>query len=568
MGADEVGTLKGLTERRAILDRLIEEHRGRIANTAGDSVLAEFGSVVEAVQCAVEAQTALTEANTGVLPDKHINFRIGIHIGDVMIRAGDLFGDGVNIAARLQSIATPGGVCISGATYDQVRKVLPLTFADLGVQQVKNIQEPIRAYQVGAPSETREAAAPTRVSETESGPPLPDKPSIAVLPFQNMSGDPEQEYFADGMVEDITTALSRARWLFVIARNSSFTYKGRAVDAKQVGRELGVRYVLEGSVRKAGARLRITGQLIDALTGTHLWADRFDGSLEDVFELQDKVALSVAGVIEPALQEAEIRRATARPTSDLTAYDLYLRAWPLMRGWGKEPALQGLDLLREAIARDPNYGPALVAASWCTSQLITGGWSKDSEIDRREALDLVRRAIKAAPDDPEVLVWAAGTLDLLGEDIGRSLAMLDHALTLNPSNAFGWFWSGFLRLFAGSTETAIEHFEKSLRLDPRTPRRHFHDTGLGACYFLQRRFDEAAALLAGSLRQVPTYVTTAYFLASCYAYMERLDDAGGILDHLRSIGSPPMPPPGLGLRDPTQREFWLSGLRRAARGAA
>jgi adenylate cyclase len=253
MGADEVGTLKGLTERRAILDKLIGEHRGRIANTAGDSVLAEFGSAVEAVQCAVEAQAALAEANTGVPPDKHINFRIGIHIGDVMVRAGDLFGDGVNIAARLQTLASPGTVCISGPTYDQVRKVLLMTFMDLGVQQAKNIQEPIRAYQVGATSETREVAS-ARVAETESPPPLPDKPSIAVLPFQNMSGDPEQEYFADGMVEEITTALSRFKWLFVIARNSSFTFKGKAVDVKEVGRRLGVRYVLEGSVRKAGGQ--------------------------------------------------------------------------------------------------------------------------------------------------------------------------------------------------------------------------------------------------------------------------------------------------------------------------
>jgi adenylate cyclase len=243
MGADEVGTLKGLTERRAILDKLIGEHRGRIANTAGDSVLAEFGSAVDAVQCAVNAQTALAEANTGAPPDKRINFRIGIHIGDVMIRAGDLFGDGVNTAARLQSIAKPGGVCISGAAFDQVRKVLPMTFVDLGVQQVKNIQEPIRAYQVSAPSETREAVT-ARVAEAESPPPLPDKPSIAVLPFENMSGDPEQEYFADGMVEEIITALSRFKWLFVIARNSSFTFKGRAVDIKEVGRRLGVRFVL------------------------------------------------------------------------------------------------------------------------------------------------------------------------------------------------------------------------------------------------------------------------------------------------------------------------------------
>src|SRR6516165_1703470 len=258
MCADEVGTLKGLTERRAILDRLIGEHGGRIANTAGDSVLAEFGSAVDAVQCAVEAQTALAEANSALAPDRRILFRIGIHIGDVMIRAGDLFGDDVNIAARLQSLATPGGVCISGVTYDRVRKVLPLAFVDLGVQQVKNIQEQVRAYQFNAPGEAREAAS-ARVGETESPPPLPDKPSIAVLPFQNMSGDPEQEYFADGMVEEIITALSRIRWLFVVARNSSFTYKGQAIDVKQVGRELGVRYVLEGSVRKGGDRVRITG---------------------------------------------------------------------------------------------------------------------------------------------------------------------------------------------------------------------------------------------------------------------------------------------------------------------
>src|SRR6516225_8975143 len=262
MSADEVGTLKGLTERRAILDRVIGDHGGRIANTAGDSVLAEFGSAVEAVQCAVDAQTALAEANSGIAADRRISFRI---FGDVMVRGGDLFGDGVNIAARLQSIAEPGGVCVSSTTYEQVRKVLPITFADLGAQHVKNIQEPIRAYQVGAPSKTREAA-PARVAEAESPPPLPDKPSIAVLPFENMSDDPKQEYFADGMVEEIITALSRFKWLFVIARNSSFTFKGKGVDVKEVGRRLGVRYVLEGSVRKASGKVRITGQLIDAVT--------------------------------------------------------------------------------------------------------------------------------------------------------------------------------------------------------------------------------------------------------------------------------------------------------------
>src|SRR6516165_3964416 len=308
MGADEVGTLKGLTERRAILDGIIGEHGGRIANTAGDSVLAEFGSAADAVQCAVEAQTALAEANSSQAPDLRICFRIGIHIGDVMVRAGDLFGDGVNIAARLQSIAKPGGVCISGATYDQVRKVLPVTFVDLGAQQVKNIQEPIRTYQVGAISETREAT-PARVAEAESPPPLPDKPSIAVLAFENMSGDPEQEYFADGMVEEIITALSRFKTLFVIARNSSFTFKGKAVDVKEVGRKLGVRYVLEGSVRKASGKVRITGQLIDAVTGAHIWADRFERDLTDVFALQDEVTVAVVSAIQPKLFLTEIAMA-------------------------------------------------------------------------------------------------------------------------------------------------------------------------------------------------------------------------------------------------------------------
>ncbi|WP_439396494.1 adenylate/guanylate cyclase domain-containing protein [Bradyrhizobium sp. PMVTL-01] len=325
MGADEVGTLKGLTERRAILDRIIGEHRGRIANTAGDSVLAEFGSAVEAVQSAVEAQTALADENSTIAPDRRISFRIGVHIGDVMVRAGDLFGDGVNIAARLQALAKPGGVCISGATYDQLRKVLPMTFADLGDQQVKNILEPVRAYRVGTPSETREAA-PARVAEIESPPRLPDKPSIAVLPFENMSGDPEQEYFADGMVEEIITALSRFKWLFVIARNSSFTFKGKAVDIKEVGRRLGVRYVLEGSVRKASQKVRITGQLIDAVTGAHIWADRFERDLTDVFALQDEVTVAVVSALQPKLLQTEIAMAARRRPEGLTVYDLYLRA--------------------------------------------------------------------------------------------------------------------------------------------------------------------------------------------------------------------------------------------------
>src|ERR1700751_2333840 len=392
MGTDEVGTLKGLTERRAILDKLIGEHRGRIANTAGDSVLAEFGSAVEAVQCAVEAQTALAQANASSAPDRRISFRIGIHIGDVMVRAGDLFGDGVNIAPRLQSIAMPGGVCISGVTYDQVRKVLPMTFVDLGVQQVKNIQEPIRAYQVDAPGEAQDAA-PEHVAETDRPPPLPDKPSIAVLPFQNMSGDPEQEYFADGMVEEITTALSRFKWLFVIARNSSFMFKGKAVDVKEVGRRLGVRYVLEGSVRKASAKVRITGQLIDVLTGTHMWADRFERDLTDIFALQDEVTVAVVSVIQPKLLQTEIAMAARRRPENLTAYDLYLRALQQFYLATREGETEALQLARRALELDPRFSSAAALAGACHMHNVVWGYTIDPQFDREEAIRLLRLAL-------------------------------------------------------------------------------------------------------------------------------------------------------------------------------
>jgi TolB-like protein len=307
MGADEEGTLERLKAlRRELVDPKITEHNGRIVKTTGDGLLVEFASVVDAVRCAVEVQQAMPERNTGAAADNRIELRIGINLGDVIVEGDDLYGDGVNITARIEALADAGGVFVSNTVHDHVRDRLPFVFDDRGEQQVKNIARPVRVYRV------RDAAPKTTVSPAL---PLPDKPSIAVLPFANLSGDPEQEYFADGMVEEIITALSRIRWLFVIARNSSFTYKGQPVDVKRVGRELGVRYVLEGSVRKAGGRVRIMAQLIDAQTGTHLWADRFDGSLEHVFDLQDKVATSVAGVIEPALQAAETTRSANRPTA-------------------------------------------------------------------------------------------------------------------------------------------------------------------------------------------------------------------------------------------------------------
>jgi adenylate cyclase len=334
--ADEEGTLSRLRALRAeIIDPKIAVHKGRIVKTMGDGLLVEFASVVDALRCAAEIQAAMAESNAPLPADKRIDLRIGINMGDIVVEDGDIFDDGVNIAARLEGLAEPRGICVSARVQEDAAGRLDLVFEDIGEQALKNIARPVRVYRVGP----RAGACPWQGT---GGPhaagtaavlpalPLPDKPSIAVLPFTNLTGDPEQEYFADGMVEEIITALSRIRWLFVIARNSSFTYKGQAVDVKQVGRELGVRYVLEGSVRKASGCVRITVQLIDASNGTYLWAERFDGSLEDVFDLQDKVAVSVAGVIEPALQAAETARSAHRPTSDLTAYDLYLRAYAIV----------------------------------------------------------------------------------------------------------------------------------------------------------------------------------------------------------------------------------------------
>ena len=457
MARDEVGTLARLKACRVIIDELIASHRGRIFNTAGDSVVADFASAVDAVQCAVAVQATISTENTEQRAEP-MQFRIGVHVGDVMVDGENLLGDGVNIAARLESLAEPGTICISAVVRDQIGNRLPLAFDDLGEQQVKNIAQAIRVYRVqtGRP-------APPPVATL----PLPDKPSIAVLPFQNMSGDPEQEYFADGMVEEIITALSRIRWLFVIARNSTFTYKGQALDVKQVGRELGVRYVLEGSVRKGGNRVRITGQLIDAETGAHLWADRFDGSLEDVFDLQDKIAVSVAGVIEPALQAAEMRRSAARPTTDLTAYDLYLRALAASYPLTKERVIAALGLLEQAIAIDRHYGLALSLAANCHMNLDRANWAEELETNRCKGIDLARRALQAGENDPIILAHAAVLLAYFGEDIGAMIGLIDRALALNPSFARGWQASGTLRLWAGQHDLAIEHVETSLRLSPR-----------------------------------------------------------------------------------------------------
>jgi adenylate cyclase len=519
MGADEVGTLKGLTERRSILDRIIGEHGGRIANTAGDSVLAEFGSAVEAVQCAVDAQGALTEANCSLPAEKHINFRIGIHIGDVMVRAGDLFGDGVNIAARLQALAHPGGVCVSGATYDQVRKVLPVTFTDMGLQQVKNIEDPIRAY---AARELGEAIRSAAVAEDSLRPlPLPDKPSIAVLPFENMSGDPEQEYFADGMVEEIITALSRFKWLFVIARNSSFTFKGKAVDVKEVGRRLGVRYVLEGSVRKASAKVRITGQLIDAVTGAHIWADRFERDLTDIFALQDDVTVAVVSAIQPKLLQTEIAIATRRRPENLTAYDFYLRAMPQFYLATREGVAEAITLAHRALELDPRFGLVAALAGVLHMNNVIFGFAADPQFERKEAIRLLRLALSLDDGDPDALAWAALTSAFMVGDTESEIEMADRAVALNPNSYVAWTCRGWVYRSAGLPEEAIRSFERAIRASPVDPLLHRPLTGIGMALVDLGRFDEAVVAARKALRQHPFFSPTYCCLASAFAHLGR-----------------------------------------------
>jgi TolB-like protein/class 3 adenylate cyclase/tetratricopeptide (TPR) repeat protein len=594
MGADEEGTherLKAL--RHELLDPKIAEHHGRIVKTTGDGLLVEFASVVDAVRCAVAMQPGMPGRNTSVGPDDRIELRIGINLGDVIVEGDDLYGEGVNILARVEALADAGGVFVSNTVHDHVRDRLPFVFEDLGDQTLKNISRPVRVYRVSNTLTHPDPAGQARGLAAHDAPgsplsriagegaerqgrkagegsppplPLPDKPSIAVLPFTNMSGDPEQEYFVDGMVEEIITALSRIRWLFVIARNSSFTYKGQAVDVKQVGRELGVRYVLEGSVRKAGGRVRITAQLIDAATGTHLWADRFDGSLEDVFDLQDKVATSVAGVIEPVPRAAEMRRSAARPTTDLSAYDLYLRAVASFSSGSKAGVTRALDLVEQAIDRDPHYGSALAYGAVCCHFIDLNGWTENPGQNRRAAIDRAERALESAGDDPGTLVYAAHALAYFGENIDAVIALVDRALALNPSFARGWLLSAQIRIWAGQLDLAIAHVGTAIRLSPRDlPGPQSFVVGLA--HFLGGRFEDAMPKLIAAVQHRPSAPQPHRVLASCYAHMGRLEEARAIIERLRTI-CPVVVPELNHFRNPKHRELILSGLRLAAGEAA
>jgi adenylate cyclase len=459
--------------KRDLIAPSLSRHDGRLIKTTGDGALAEFASPLAAVRCATEMQDHLAE-DSG--PFK---LRIGLNLGDVIVgQDGDLYGDGINIAVRLEGIADPGGILISEKVYSEVEGKLDVGFVDRGEQQLKNIAKPVRAYAV------RAGASSALTERLSASPPLPDKPSIAVLPFQNMSGDPEQEYFADGMVEDIITALSRFKSLFVIARNSSFTFKGQAVDIKEVGRRLGVRYVLEGSVRKASGKVRITGQLIDAVTGAHIWVDRFERDLTDIFAIQDEVTIAVVSAIEPKLSQTEIAMATRRRPENLTAYDFYLRAMP-----------QYYLMTREGLA--------------------------DPQFDRKEAGRLVRLALSIDDSDPDTLARASVISAFMVGDSDAAIEMADRAVALNPNSWATWTSRGHVYRIAGLPEEAIQSFERAIRMSPVDPRLHTTLSGIGHALIELRRFDEAIVAGKKALRQNPSFVPTYQCLASAFAHLGR-----------------------------------------------
>ena len=528
MGVDEEGTLAALkAHRRGLLDPKITEHRGRIVKTTGDGMFVEFASVVDALRCAVEVQRGMTERNADVAQDKRIEFRVGIHQGDVIIKGDDIYGDGVNVAARLEALAEPGGICVSGRVQEDAEGKLEITFENAGEQQLKNIVRPVRVYRArlsGAAASPRPAL------------PLPDKPSIAVLPFQNMSADPEQEYFADGIVDEIITALSRFRSLFVIARNSSFAYKGRAVDVKQVGRELGVRYVLEGGVRRAANRVRIIGQLIDTTTGAHIWADRFEGGREDIFDLQDQVTASIIGAIAPKLEQAEIERAQRKPTESLDAYDHYLRGMAnLYQLTNREAVDEALRLLQRTIELDPAFAPAHASAAWCYAQRKTQGWVTDRVRETAAATRLARRAIELSKDDAVALSSAGWTLAFLAGDLDAGVGFVDRALGFNPNLAMAWYFSGWLRVWLGKLNMAIEHFAHAMRLSPLDPVIAYAQAGTAHAHFFASRYDEASSWARMALRGMSDLLPALRMAAASDASAGRLEQAHQCLARMREI---------------------------------
>ncbi len=535
MGLDEVGTARTLREHRAVTDALVAKHGGRIVKTTGDGVLLEFPSVVDAVECAVAVQAVMAQRNEGVPQDRRMLLRIGINLGDILIEGDDILGDGVNIAARLEAISEPGGICISSSAYDHVRGKVKVEFSDLGEQRLKNIERPVRAYAVKSSGTVAPQTASSH-PEVQKPLPLPDKPSIAVLPFQNMSGDPEQEYFADGMVEEIITALSRNKQLFVIARNSSFTFKGKAVDIKQVARDLGVRYVLEGSVRKSGNRIRITGQLIDAASGAHLWADRYDGALEDVFDLQDQVASSVVGAIDPSVTRAEIERVNQKTTS-LDAYDCYLRGRAAHQQYTREGTAEAIGLYEQAIKLDPQFALVRATLGVMLDRRKNWGLSNDPAADASRSVECARSALALGRNDPLVLAYSAYCLMSSGGEVELADSLSEEAIRLDPNGLMAWIWGGAAKSRLGDHHTAIKYSQRALRLSPLDPRAPFAEIVLGWAQFYLGNYEDALKFAASYARRMPLDLSPLRLAIACNVYLGNMEATKSLFQEL-AVRSP------------------------------
>jgi adenylate cyclase len=501
MGRDEEDTLTRLKAvRKNRVDPTIDHYRGRIVKTTGDGLLVEFASAVDASRSAIDIQTGMTAENADVPQDRRIVFRIGIHVGDIIFDDNDIFGDGVNIAARLEGIADIGGLCISDDAYRQVRGKVDAEFDDIGEQVLKNIAEPMRAWRLKI-----DGVTPKPATEKPLHLALPDKPSIAVMPFQNMSGDTEQEYFADGMVEDIITALSRFKSLFVIARNSSFAYKGKAVDSKQVGRELGVRYILEGSVRKAGLKVRITGQLIDTFTGAHLWADRFDGQVEDIFELQDQVTAGVVGQLVTQVQFAESERANRKSTANLQAHDYYWRGVSSIWQWTKASNEAAGAYFQKAIELDQTYAAAHAFAGHVYALRKQSRWMTNPEHEIAESIRHARLAIELGQNDELALCFGGFDLAYVAGELDFGIACIERGLSMNINFAWGWGRSGWTHLYLGEHKTALSHLDKAERLSPRDPAYMQVKMAMSYARFFLGEFREASLLAEAISRESPSF---------------------------------------------------------------
>jgi TolB-like protein/class 3 adenylate cyclase/tetratricopeptide (TPR) repeat protein len=540
MGRDESGTLQRLREHRKIrFEPALTRHGGRLVKLTGDGALAEFASAVDALGAAIEFQQAMIEANCDQPADTTLVFRVGLHVGDLIVDGDDLYGDGVNVAARLEGEAPAGGILISRNVRDAVAGRVKATFEDLGGLSLKNIERPVRAFRVGWDP----AAWPDEAARSEPPPAsgaslalaLPDKPSIAVLPFQNMSGDPEQEYFADGMVEDIITALSHFKSLFVIARNSSFTYKGKAVDIRQVGRELGVRYVLEGSVRKAGSRVRITGQLIQVDSGAHIWAERYDGDLADIFDLQDRLTGSVVGAIAPKLEQAEIERSKRKPTESLDAYDYFLRGMAMLHQGTRESISEALKFFYRATELDSNFAAAYGVAAWCYDLRKWNGWIADQKQETTETERLARRAIEIGKDDPVALCWGGFALAHTVGDLDQGSSSLDRALVLNPNLATAWHWSGWVCTYLGDPETGIERVGRAMRLSPLDPFSFLAHAAMSFAHFVAAHYEEAIVSSQTAARERPNFLPAMRILAASYAMSGRLSEGQAAMVRVRQL---------------------------------